>query len=87
MQENTFVALEVTPKEMEEILQRRESAAKDAAIKEKAVQIARLIKEIEDLGGHVGAARKGRSTYFSTCGERVIGVRQPYSRQVDIVIT
>lgn len=84
---STVLAMEVTAEEMEEVLKRRETKAKEAAIKEKAHEIARLIDDIKQLGGRVSAQRDGKSTYFSTCGESVRGVRLSYSYGVEIVIT
>jgi hypothetical protein len=84
---STVLAMEVTAEEMEEVLKRRETKAKEAAIKKKADEIARLIDDIKRLGGRVTAQRDGKSTYFSTCGERVRGVRLSYSYGVEIVIT
>lgn len=82
-----LLAMEITAEEMEEVLKRRETKAKEAAIKEKAYEIARLIDDIKQLGGHVSAQRDGKSTYFRTCGESVRGVRLSYSHGVEIVIT
>ena len=62
-----LLAMEVTAEEMEEVLKRRETKAKEAAIKEKADEIARLIDDIKRLGGRVPAQRDGKRTYFSTC--------------------
>lgn len=82
-----IVAMEVTEEEMKEVVRLRERKAQEDAIREKGEQINQLIKEIKALGGHVNCVRSRKSTYFSTYGERVIGVIQPYSRQVEIVIT
>lgn len=82
-----FVAVEVTPKEMEEVIKRRESAAKDVAIKEKTQLLAQTIKEIENLGGHIRVTRNKKNTYFSTCGEGVIGICQTHPRFIEIIIT
>lgn len=82
-----FVAMEITPEEMEEVIKRRESAARDAAIKEKAQVLVQAIKEIKNLGGHIHVTRDKKSTYFSTCGESIIDVRQTHPRFIEIIIT
>ena len=82
-----FVAMEVTPEEMEEVIKRRESAAKDAAIEEKTQMLIQTIKEIENLGGRVRVTRDRKNTYFSSYGENVIDVRHSHPRFIEIVIT
>jgi hypothetical protein len=82
-----FVAMEVTPEEMEEVIKRREATAKNAAIKEKTQVLVQTIKEIESLGGHIRVTRDRKSTYFSTYGESVIDVRQSHPRFIEIIIT
>lgn len=82
-----FVAMEVTPEEMEEVIKRRELAAKNAAIEEKTQMLIRTIKEIENLGGHIRVTRDRKNTYFSTCGESVVDVRHSHPRFIEIVIT
>ena len=82
-----FVAMEVTPEEMEEIIKRRELAAKNAAIEEKTQVLIQTIKEIENLGGRVRVTRDRKNTYFSSCGENVVDVRHSCPRFVEIIIT
>lgn len=82
-----FVAMEVTPEEMEEVIKRREVTAKNTAIKEKTQVLVQTIKEIESLGGLIRVTRDRKSTYFSTCGESVIDVRQSHPRFIEIIIT
>lgn len=82
-----FVAMEVTPEEMEEVIKRRESAARNAVIEEKTQVLVQTIKEIENLGGRVRVTRDRKSTYFSTYGESVIDVRHSHPRFIEIVIT
>lgn len=82
-----FVAMEVTPEEMEEIIQRRELAAKNAAIEEKTQVLVQTIKEIENLGGRVRVTRDRKNTYFSSYGENVVDVRHSHPRFVEIIIT
>jgi hypothetical protein len=53
MNETEIVVLEVTPKEMEEILTRREQRARDALIAQNIEEIVRLVKETKALGGRV----------------------------------
>ena len=82
-----FVAMEVTPEEMEEIIKRRELAAQNAAIEEKARVLVQTIKEIENLGGRVRVTRDRKNTYFSPYGEYVADVRHSQPRFVEIIIT
>lgn len=82
-----FVAMEVTPEELKEVIKRRELAAKNAAIKEKTQVLVQTIKEIESLGGHIRVTRDTRNTYFSTRGEVVIDIRHSCPRLVEIVIS
>jgi hypothetical protein len=82
-----FVAMEVTPEEMEEIIKRRELAAKNAAIEEKTQVLVKTIKEIENLGGRVRVTRDRKNTYFSSYGENIVDVRHSNPRFVEIVIT
>lgn len=53
MNETEIIVLEVTPKEMEEVLKRREQRAKDAQIAKNIEEIVRLVKETKALGGKV----------------------------------
>jgi hypothetical protein len=82
-----FVAMEVTPEEMEEVVKRRESAARNAAIKEKTQVLVQTIKEIENLGGCIRVTRDRKNTYFSAYGESVIGVRHSHPQFIEIIIT
>jgi hypothetical protein len=82
-----FVAMEVTPEEMEEVIKRRELAVKNAAIKEKTQVLAQTIKGIESLGGRVRVTRDRKNTYFSSYGENIVDVRHSNPRFVEIVIT
>lgn len=86
MKEVAVVAMEVTPQEMERIIKQREKEAKDAAIKEKATQLAQLINEIKALGGYVMVKRNGKSTYLSPYGVSVDDVYLSCSRFVNITI-
>lgn len=83
----TFVAMEVTPEEMEEVIKRRELAAKNAAIKEKTQVLVQTIKEIESLGGRVHITRDTRDTYFSVYGASIVDIRHSCPRLVEIVIS
>ena len=82
-----FVAMEVTPEEMEEVVKRRESAAKNAAIEEKPQVLVQTIKEIKNLGGCIRVTRDRKNTYFSAYGENIIGVRHSHPQFIEIIIT
>lgn len=56
--------MEISEAEMKMLIQKREQAAKHAAIKSKAEEICKLIKELETLGGHVYAHRSGKNRYL-----------------------
>ena len=60
-----IIATEVTREEMCRILEERKTAAKNAAIEAKADEICKLLQELQALGGHVTASRKGKNCYLS----------------------
>lgn len=69
-----IVVMEVTPEEMQSIIKQRELKGKQAAIAEKGQEVCKLIKELEELGGHVYAVRNSRNHYVSTGCNGVYGV-------------
>lgn len=82
----TFIALEVTEKEVKEVLEKREAESKKASIRDKANEIANLIREINELGGSVRVNRNYTNHYFGSYGAKVLGIKDICGRTVEILI-
>lgn len=82
----TFIALEVTEKEMKEVLERREAESKKASIGGKANEIAKLVREINELGGSVRVNRNYTNHYFGSYGAKVLGIKSIFGHTVEILI-